>query len=119
MKSSRFFAAAAASLLGLVWGAAPTRGQVSTSTPIVVKQKPSKLVWLKAEVIHADAHTIIVREQENERAIHTFTYSPKIQDKMQTIFDQGGYQSGDKVRILYDPEKTVAVKVRGKPSKSS
>jgi len=60
-----------------------------------------------------------VREQENERAIHTFTFSPKIQDKMQRIFDQGGYQSGYKVRILYNPQNTVAIKVRGKPSKSS
>ncbi len=119
MKSSRVFAAAAASLLGLVWAAGPAYAQVSTSAPVVVKQRPSKSVWMKAEVIHADARTIIVREQENERAIHTFTFSPKIQDKMQRIFDQGGYQSGDKVRILYNPQNTVAIKVRGKPSKSS
>jgi hypothetical protein len=37
---------------------------------------------------------------------------------MQKIADRGGYQYGDKVSILHDPGKTVALKVHGKPSKS-
>ena len=37
---------------------------------------------------------------------------------MQKLMDQGGYQYGDKVRILYQQGQTVALRVRGKPSKA-
>jgi hypothetical protein len=97
--------------------AIPARAQLTTSAPIVVRQTTPKGVWLKAEVIHADARSIMVREQGNSRAIHTFTYSPDIQDAMQRLSDQGGYQYGDKVKVLYKPGQTVALKVSGKPSK--
>ncbi len=115
MKSYRIFAAAA--LAAMAVAAAPARAQLSTSTPIVVKQDRPKPVWLKAEVVHADAHSMIVREQANSLAVHTFTYSPKIQGAMQQLTDQGGYQYGDKVKIFYQPGDTVALKVAGKPSK--
>jgi hypothetical protein len=115
MRNCRIFAAAIA--IALAWTATPVRAQINTGTPVVVKQDAPKRVWLKAEVVHADARSIIVREEANERAIHTFTYSPKIQDAMQELFDQGGYQAGDKVKILYEQGRTVALKVRGKPSK--
>jgi|SRR5208282_2733699 hypothetical protein len=116
MKSYRIFAAAALAAAMAV-AAAPARAQVTTSDPIVVKQNRPKPVWLKAEVVHADAHSIIVREQVNSLAVHTFTYSPKIQSSMQQLTDQGGYQYGDKVKILYQPGDTVALKIAGKPSK--
>jgi len=73
--------------------------------------------WLKAEVIHFDSHSMIVREAGNERMIHTFTYSSTLQPKMQTLFDKGGYQYGDQVKILIQPGQTVALEVHGKPSK--
>ncbi|MGH9718022.1 MAG: hypothetical protein ACRD4R_15025 [Candidatus Acidiferrales bacterium] len=73
--------------------------------------------WLKAEVIHFDMHSIIVSEDGNSRMIHTFTYNSTLQPKMQTLLDKGGYQYGDQVRILYQPGQTVALKIRGKPSK--
>jgi hypothetical protein len=98
-------------------GAAPARAQMSTTDPIVVKQLKAKSVWLKAEVIRADARTIVVREQGNGMAIHTFTYSPQIQDAMQRLSDQGGYQYGDKVKIYYQQGQTVALRILGKPSK--
>lgn len=85
---------------------------------MVVKETPPKHVWLKAEVIHADANSIVVREQADSRRIHTFTYSPNIKDAMQQLADQGGYQNGDIVKILYEPGQTVALKIRGKPSNS-
>jgi hypothetical protein len=116
MKSYRIFAAAALTAAMAVAGA-PARAQVTTSTPIVVKQNRPKPVWLKAEVVHADSHSIIVREQANSLAVHTFTYSPKIQDAMQKLNDQSGYQYGDKVKILYQPGDTVALRIAGKPSK--
>jgi hypothetical protein len=116
MKSYRIFAATALTAAMAV-AAAPARAQVSTSAPIVVKQNRPKPVWLKAEVVHADSHSIMVREQANSLAIHTFTYSPKIQDAMQKLSDQSGYQYGDKVKILYQPGDTVALRIAGKPSK--
>ena len=43
----------------------------------------------------------IVREQGNEMALHTFTYSETAKDRMEEVADAGGYQYGDKVKILY------------------
>jgi hypothetical protein len=79
---------------------------------------PEGSEWLKAEVIHADAVTLIVREQANGLAIHTFNFSSDLQPKMQAMLDKGGFQYGDKVSILYMQKQTVALRVHGKPSKS-
>jgi hypothetical protein len=108
--------------LAIMLAAVPTRGQLNESAPIVVKKPknsatPSKASWLKAEVIHADANSMIVREQANGMMLHTFTYTAGLQPQMQRVVDQGGYQYGDKVEILYQSGQTVALKVRGKPSK--
>jgi hypothetical protein len=73
--------------------------------------------WLKADVIHFDSHSIIVREAGDERMVHTFTYATALQTKMQTLMDKGGYQYGDQVKILYQPGQKVALRIRGKPSK--
>jgi len=119
-------AALAAALL--LW-ATPARAQAPgpiIAAPIIVKTLDAitskrganaKGEWLKGEVIHADAQSIIVSEPENERMIHTFTISPTLKDQMQAIVDRGGYQYGDKVKILHERGQTVALKVSGKPSK--
>ncbi|MDE3171258.1 MAG: hypothetical protein KGL75_14040 [Acidobacteriota bacterium] len=73
--------------------------------------------WLKADVIHFDSHSIIVREAANERMIHTFSYASVLQPKMQALEDKGGYRYGDQVKILYQPGQTVALAIHGKPSK--
>ncbi len=78
---------------------------------------PEGSEWLKAEVIHADSLTLIVREQANGYAIHTFNFSTDLKDKMQAMLDKGGFQYGDKVSILFMPGQTVALRVHGKPSK--
>jgi hypothetical protein len=117
MKNSKIIAASFAIVAGLALNAIPAVAQLTTSAPMVVKQPSPKGVWMKAEVIHADRNSIMVREQATERAIHTFTYDDKIRDKMQSIMDNGGYQNGDKVKILYLPGQTVAMKIHGKPSK--
>lgn len=79
---------------------------------------PEGSEWLKAEVIHADAVTLIVRERANTYAIHTFNFSSDLQPKMQAMLDKGGFQYGDRVSVLMMPGKTVALRVHGKPSKS-
>jgi len=89
------------------------------SSPAVVQQKPAKAEWMKCEVVHADRHSIVVREEDNNLAIHTFTYGPAIQSHMESVADQGGFQSGDKVKILYKAGDTIALKIHGKPSKAS
>jgi len=101
--------------------AVPAHSQI-TSTLVTRSPKATNSVakgsWLKGEVVRADANSIIVREQDNGMMIHTFTYTPEVQAQMQKLLDQGGYQYGDKVKILYQQGQTVALKVRGKPSKA-
>ncbi|HTZ73819.1 MAG TPA: hypothetical protein VMB47_07860 [Candidatus Aquilonibacter sp.] len=113
----------------LALGAAPARAQVAeaaaVTAPIVIHTITSKKKttasgnWMKAEFLHADGNSMVVSEQGNERMIHTFTYSDQVKAKMQKIIDAGGYQYGDKIKILYTPGSTVALKIHGKPSKSS
>ncbi len=105
----------------LVAAAAPALAQqaVDTSHPIVVKQtKPkSTLLRFEGEVLHATSVAITVRSKDNERIIRTFSYSPQVQEQMQQIIDQGGYQYGDKIVIRYQAGSEVAQKIKGKPSK--
>ena len=80
---------------------------------------PEGSEWLKAEVIHADAVTLIVRERANGMAIHTFNFSSDLQPRMQAMLDKGGFQYGDKVSILFmQGQQTVALRIHGKASKS-
>jgi len=130
MKNSSIASTFAGLALALALSATPTRAQVPgpmIAAPIIVKtidMIASKRnantkggEWLKGEVIHADAQSIVVSEPDNERMIHTFTISPTLKDQMQTIVDRGGYQYGDKVKILHEHGQTVALKISGKPSK--
>ena len=129
MKRSRIIAASFALGAALAISANPARAQdpvttaavaapiVSKAISSVVSKKNPKGTWLKAEVIHFDSNSVIVREETNERMIHTFTYAAQLKDKMQQISDRGGYQYGDKVKILFQPGQTVALKIVGKPSK--
>src|SRR5271156_2987684 len=96
---------------------ARAQSTVNATTPIVVKEKPAKAVWMKAEVVHADLHSIIVKEQDNSMMVHTFTYSEKAQNKMNQIIDDGGYQVGDKVKIRWMPGAAEALDIKGRPSK--
>lgn len=114
----RFALAGAFVALLLALAAAPARAQsIGIAQPIIVKQSPPKGKWLKAEVIYANSTEIMVREQANERKIYTFTYSDKAHGHMDKIMANGGYQSGDKVKIRYVPGYAVAMDIKGKPSK--
>jgi hypothetical protein len=128
MKNYRIFAASCALAAGLAISAGAAQAQVVESVvaaPIVTKiirtvmpkGTPAGTSWLKAEVILASANSIVVREQGNELAIHSFSFAPELKDKMQALLDKGGYQYGDKVNILYQSGGTVALRIHGKPSK--
>jgi hypothetical protein len=120
MKNSKLFAGFALALLaGCLSTAVPvTRAQMSSSAPLVVKKKAQKPVWLKAQFIHADNHTLMVREQANQMNVHTFTYADKAQKKMGRILDQGGYQTGDPIKVLWMAGGSEALDIKGKPSKA-
>lgn len=118
MKKPSILAALVLPLAVFALFALPARAQVDTNSPIVVKQSKPHPVWMAANVIRADGKAIVVSERGNPRQVHTFTYAGKSLAKMTAILNQGGYQAGDKVMILYQPGDTVALDFHGKPSKS-
>jgi hypothetical protein len=128
MKKYRIFAALIAPAALLAISASPARAQAEAAaaaaapivseviSTLVAKPKPHGN-WLKAEVIHADSNSIVVREEDNGMVIHTFTFAQPLKDKMSSIADKGGYQYGDKVKIKFTPGQTEALEIKGKPSK--
>jgi len=76
-----------------------------------------KPIKTRFEVLHMFPASIQVRSLVNGYEVHTFVYSDGIRDQMQKLFDQGGYQYGDKVEIWYQQGADVALKIKGKPSK--
>ena len=101
--------------------AIPARAQEIDTPVIVIKRTaPSQQKPLKThfEVVRMSSASIQVRSLENSYELHTFTYSDAIRDKMLALFNAGGYQYGDKVAIWYLPGTQVALKIKGKPSKS-
>ena len=124
MKTRHIFAPALLAAMASMAVPAQAQTPVEIVAPIIARtliprKAPTSGTWLKVEVIHQDSNSIIVSEEGNERVIHTFTYADSLKDKMQNMVDRGGYQWGDKIKILYNPGQTVALKIKGKPSKSS
>ena len=134
MKNYKFIAAALALAGVLAFAPSPARAQLpqaaaaaaAIAAPVITRvydvvtrhqPTPEGSEWLKAEVIHADAVTLIVRERDNGMAIHTFNFSPDLQPRMQAMLDKGGFQYGDRVSILFMPQQTVVLRIHGKPSK--
>ncbi len=101
----------------LAAGAISLGAQLDTSKPIPIKASKPKMVRFQGEVMNANSVQITVRSRENERAIQTFTYAPKVREQMQKILDRGGYQYGDRVEIQHQAGSDVALRIRGKPSK--
>jgi hypothetical protein len=90
------------------------------SAPIIIKSSPApavKPIKVRFEVLHMMVNAIEVRSLADEREIHTFLYSDQIRDRMQALFNNGGYQYGDRVEIYYVRGSEIAVNIKGKPSK--
>jgi hypothetical protein len=104
----------------------PARAQdpvtvASIAAPIVInamKPKPSGLGKFEGFVMNANTAQITVRAKGNDMAVETFALSEQASAKMQQAIDRGGYQWGDKVTVMYDPNSRKAVRVKGKPSKA-
>lgn len=133
MKFSKLIALPGIAYLFLAVGfSAPARAQgpvpviapiaVDTAVPIIisaVKPKPKAgVAKFEGFVMHANIAQITVRAKGNDMAVRTFPLSEPAIAKMQQIVDKGGYQYGDKVTVLYDPNSQKALKVKGKPSKA-
>ena len=92
------------------------------AVPIIIETiKPHKGPQppkFEGTVINATIAQITVRAKGNDMAIQTFPLTPEASAKMLQIIDKGGYQYGDKVTVLFDPDTKKAFKVKGKPSKA-
>jgi hypothetical protein len=94
---------------------------VDTAVPIIVKTLKPKttngLAKFEGFVMHSTNVAITVRDKNNELSIRSFSLSEGASAQMQKIIDKGGYQYGDKVTILYDPNNLKAVRIKGKASR--
>ena len=96
---------------------------VDTAVPIVVntikpKPLPSGMAKFDGTVMNATSVQITVKAKGDDMAVRTFALSQAASAKMQQTIAKGGYQYGDKVSVLYDQGSQLAVKIKGKPSKS-
>lgn len=110
------FAAALAFLASLAM-AAPARAQMDSSGVVASKPLKVKPIWLKAEVVHVDHNSIVVREVDHPMMVHTYTFSTKMAEQMEKLQANGGFQHGDKVHILHEPGKDEALAIHGRPSR--
>ena len=112
------FAAAAANAQIPASAAVPI---ADVAVPIIVNAvKPNKGPQppkFQGTVVNATAAQITVRATGNDMAIQTFSLTPALSAKMIQIMEKGGYQYGDKVTVIFDPNSKQAVKIKGKPSK--
>jgi hypothetical protein len=93
---------------------APAAGAQSASP---VSPESQKIIKTQFIVTHMLLQSLQVRSVTDTRDLHTFTYAPGIREQMQEVFNAGGYQDGDHVTIWYRQGTTLALKIKGKPSK--
>jgi hypothetical protein len=84
------------------------------------KIKPAKVKMdtFKGEVIRMNTVSIIVRDPKDSYIVRTFTFSPDLTKKLQSLIGRGGYQPGDTVTVRYQDGTSVADVIKGKPSKA-
>ncbi len=122
-----FAVAAALALCAVAPAAAPQEPPPPQPTrPPLVNIQPAKpatpkttLDRYKGRVLSFNMAQIIVQSADNEKMIWSFQYSPELRQKVADMLSSGGYQYGDKIRVYCNPGTMVAVKLKGKPSKSS
>lgn len=112
-KTPAFLLAAALACCG-VMPASPAAGAQSAPSTSPQTQKIIKTQFVVQQML---LQSLQVRSLTDMREMHTFSYSPGIREKMQEIFNAGGYQYGDKVAVWYRQGTTVALNIKGKPSK--
>ena len=94
--------------------------QASVSTPAVTIRKPQpKLDRYRGRVLAFNIATIVVQSMENQRMVWSFQYSTDLRSKVADMLSTGGFQPGDRVEVFCNPGTTVAVRLKGKHSKSS
>jgi len=96
----------------------PTPPVVALSTPTIVKKPKAQVVKYKGRVLSFNLAQIMVQSTENEKLVWTFQYSQELREHVTDLLNSGGYQYGDKVQVYVTPGTTVAVKIKGKPSKA-
>lgn len=96
---------------------APPAGAQGAPASTVPSPASHKVIKRHFIVEHMLYQALQVRSVTDFRDLHTFSYSPRIRDRMQQIRNAGGYQYGDKVTIWYGSDTTLALKIKGRPSK--
>jgi hypothetical protein len=100
--------------------ASTSQGESQTG-PTAPKLQPqpskAKILEFKGIVMSFSTASITVRNQVNQRQVQSFTYTPKLHDKVVALMQKGGYQNGDRVTVKYAVDTTVAQEISGKPSK--
>ena len=106
---------------------APTVSSSSTPPTVTMNATPNtnvkvakpKMAKYKGRVLAFNIATIIVQSMENPRMVWSFQYSTDLHNRVADMLGTGGYQPGDMITVYCNPGTTVAVKLKGKPSKSS
>ena len=96
---------------------------IDTAVPIVVKTikpkpLPAGIAKFDGTVMNATSVQITVKAKGDDMSVRTFALAPAASTKMQETIAKGGYQYGDKVTVIYNQSSLLAVKVKGKASKS-
>jgi len=104
-------------LSGVVfWGFAPSAGAQGSAASTVPSPGSHRVIKRHFIVEHMLYQSLQVHSVDDFRDLRTFSYSPRIRDRMQQILNAGGYQHGDQVTIWYGSDTTLALKIKGKPS---
>jgi hypothetical protein len=117
--------ATAVALCAVVPPAAPQDPPPPVRPPLVDIHPPKPVApkqtfdRYKGRVIAFNMAQIIVQSTENQKMVWSFQYSPELREKVADMLSGRAYQYGDKVQVYCNPGTMVAVKFKGKPSKSS
>ncbi|HKF51874.1 MAG TPA: hypothetical protein VKB26_06150 [Candidatus Acidoferrales bacterium] len=109
-------------LLSGAFAARSAYAQETTASPVTLKAKTEKIPKVKidtfkGEVVRMNTVSIIVRDPKDSYIVRTFTFSPDLTKKLQSLIERGGYQPGDVVTVRYKDGTSEAELIKGKPSK--
>lgn len=77
-----------------------------------------KTAVFRGEVVRFNSTAITVRSAQEPLMLHTFTYAPKLREKVIRLLETGGYEYGEKVKVRYVPGTETAVAIHGKTTKA-